>query len=60
MLQKCKPFPYGRTEEAYEEADDALEEYSRIWQEIRQALLQFRTDQENLRAEKDSSFKVNS
>lgn len=53
MLQKCKPFPYGRTEEAYEEADDALEEYSRIWQEIRQALLRFRTDQENLRAEKD-------
>lgn len=56
MLQKCKPFPYGRTEEAYEEANDALEEYSRIWQEIRQALLQFRTDQENLRGEKDRAI----
>lgn len=53
MLQKCKPFPYGRTEEAYEEASDALEEYSRIWQEIRQAMLQLQTAQENLRTEKD-------
>lgn len=53
MLQKCKPFPYGRTEEAYEEANDALEEYSRIWQEIRQAMLQLQTAQENLRTEKD-------
>lgn len=53
MLQKCKPFPYGRTEEAYEEANDALEEYSRIWQEIRQAMLQLRTAQENLSTEKD-------
>lgn len=53
MLQKCKPFPYGRTEEAYEEANDALEEYSRIWQEIRQAMLQLQTAQENLRTEKE-------
>jgi uncharacterized protein (TIGR02680 family) len=53
MLQKCKPFPYGRTEEAYEEAYNALEEYSRIWQEIRQAMLQLRTAQENLSTEKD-------
>lgn len=53
MLQKCKPFPYGRTEEAYEEANDALEEYSRIWQEIRQAMLQLKTAQENLSTEKD-------
>lgn len=53
MLQKCKPFPYGRTEEAYEEANDALEEYSRIWQEIRQAILQLRTAQENLSTERD-------
>lgn len=53
MLQKCKPFPYGRTEEAYEEAYDAAEEYGRIWQEIRHALLQLRTAHENLRVEKD-------
>lgn len=53
MLQKCKPFPYGRTGEAYEEANDALEEYSRIWQEIRQAMLQLRTAQENLSTERD-------
>ncbi|MFQ9704548.1 MAG: hypothetical protein ACLR0U_26040 [Enterocloster clostridioformis] len=44
---------YGRTEEAYEEAYNALEEYSRIWQEIRQAMLQLLTAQENLSTEKD-------
>ncbi|WP_368271053.1 TIGR02680 family protein [Enterocloster lavalensis] len=53
VLQKCKPFPYGRTEDAYVEANDALEEYSRVWQEIRHALLQLKTAKENLRAEKD-------
>lgn len=40
MLQKCRPFPYARTEKAYEEAGDAIEEYLRIWQEMRGKLLQ--------------------
>lgn len=53
MLQSCKAFPYGRTEAAYEEASDALEEYSRIWREIRQALLQLEMARGNLRAEQD-------
>lgn len=53
VLQICKPFPYGRTKEAYEEAGDALEEYGRIWQEIRQGLLRLKTDQEKLRVEED-------
>lgn len=53
MLQKCKPFPYGRTEAAYEEATDALEEYGRVWQELRQILLRLQTAQESLSAEKD-------
>lgn len=56
MIQKCKPFPYGRTEDAYEEASDALEEYKRVWQETRQALLRFRTAQDNLVAERDRAI----
>ena len=47
MLQKCKPFPYGRTEEAYEEVSDAIEEYRRVWQEVRAELLQIRAERVN-------------
>lgn len=43
MLQNCKSLPYGRTEEAYEEAADAAEAVYGIWQEIRQLLLQIMT-----------------
>ena len=43
MLQICKGLPYGRTEEAYEEAADAAETVYGIWQEIRQLLLQIMT-----------------
>lgn len=53
MLQKCKPFPYGRTQEAYEEVSEALEEYGHIWQEIRQKLLLLKNEQSNYRGEKD-------
>lgn len=53
MLQRCKPFPYGRTEAEYEEASDALEEYSRILQEVLQKLWQIQTIQENYRGEND-------
>ena len=44
MLMQCKPFPYGRTREAYEEAEDAADGYRRIWQDIRAELLQSRAE----------------
>ena len=47
MPQKCKLFPYGRTEAAYEEVGDAIEEYRHIWQEIRQDILQIITLKSN-------------
>lgn len=49
MLQQCKPFPYMRTKEAYEEVSDAIEEYRRIWQEVREKLLQLGTERSNCR-----------
>ena len=54
MLQKCKAFPYGRTEEAYEEARDAAEEYQSIWQEVRQNLLQIITDKSSCESKQDA------
>ncbi len=53
MLQKCKPFPYGRTEEAYSEVLEAAEEYRRIWQEIRQNLLQIAAKKSNAVLKRD-------
>lgn len=49
MLQMCKPFPYARTKEAYEEVNGAIEEYRRIWQEVREKLLQLGTERSNCR-----------
>lgn len=49
MLQQCKPFPYARTKEAYEEVNGAIEEYRRIWQEVRENLLQLGTERSNCR-----------
>lgn len=43
ILQLCRPFPYGRTGAAYDEARDALEEYWRIWQVVRMELGQIGT-----------------
>ena len=53
MLQKCKPFPYGRTEEAYEEANNALEEYLSLWQKARQNLLQIAAERGSRQAKED-------
>lgn len=39
MLQECRGLPYGRTYSEYQEAWDAVEEYQRLWQEIREGLL---------------------
>lgn len=44
MLQKCKSFPYGRTEKEYEEVLGALEEYQRIWQKCKELLLKLETE----------------
>lgn len=43
VLQLCRPFPYGRTRAAYDEACAALEEYRRIWQGVREELGQIET-----------------
>lgn len=53
VLTRCRPFPYGRTEEAYEEAMDALETYGRIWQEVRQNLWKLKAERSSRRAEED-------
>lgn len=49
VLQRCRSFPYARTEEAYDEAGDAIEAYQRIWQEVRGNLLQLGTERSNCR-----------
>lgn len=49
MLKQCRTFPYARTREAYEEVSDAIEEYQRIWQEVRGNLLQLGTERSNCR-----------
>ena len=49
MLQKCKPFPYGRTEKEYEDVRNALEEYQEIWQECKNIFMKLETERENLR-----------
>lgn len=57
VLVQCRAFPYGRTEEAYEEAGDALEEYRRIWHRIREELLHMLTDQSNCRDREDRKLR---
>lgn len=49
MLKQCKRFPYVRTGEAYDEAGDALEEYKRIWQNVRGNLVQLGTERMSYR-----------
>ncbi len=53
MLQACRPFPYARTMEAYEEAGEAIEEYRRIWQEVREKLLQLGSERSHCGYEED-------
>ena len=53
VFQKCRPFPYGRTEEAYEEADGAAAEYQGLWQRVRQDLLQIAAERSNSQAKED-------
>ena len=53
VLQKCKPFPYGRTYDAYSEVIDTAQDYGRIWQDIRQILLKLKSRKEYLRVENE-------
>lgn len=53
MLRQCRPFPYGRTDEEYEEAADALEEYGRIWQNCRELLAQIDRNRESIADQED-------
>ncbi len=47
-LQKCRPFPYGRTETEYGDVVSALEEYQDIWRECRELLLKLETERNHL------------
>ena len=44
MLKKCKSFPYGRTEQEYEEVLEALTEYQHLWQNCKELLLKIETE----------------
>ncbi len=54
VLQNCKPFPYGRTEDAYREALDALDTYRSICQEVSQCLLKLENEKEAIISQKDA------
>lgn len=53
MLRQCRPFPYGRTIEEYDEAADALEEYAGIWQTCRELLAQMDRGRESITDQED-------
>lgn len=44
MLKKCKLFPYGRTEDAYGDVLEGLEEYQHNWQMCRELLFRLETE----------------
>ncbi len=61
MLTVCRPFPYGRTIEEYEEAYDTIQDYLQSLQSIYNLLLQLektksdiRTQQESIEREEDN------
>lgn len=47
MLQSCKQFPYGRTEEEYDEVSGCIEEYQNAWQESREILFRLVAERNN-------------
>lgn len=53
MLRLCKNFPYARTAEAYGEIGDVIEEYKRIWQDVREDLVRIRTERSNCEQNKE-------
>lgn len=44
MLQSCKPYPYGRTEQEYDEVLACIEEYRSFWQESRENLFRLASE----------------
>lgn len=48
MVHKCKPYPYGRTEEEYAEALDALGEYQHAWQHCKELFLKLEMAENDL------------
>ena len=48
MLQKCKVFPYGRTEAEYQEVLDTIDEYLYVWQNCKELLFKTETAKSNL------------
>lgn len=53
MLQKCRTFPYGRTESEYREVLDCMEEYETIWQTCKELLLRLETNQSDILTRQD-------
>uniref|UniRef100_UPI004055F0E3 TIGR02680 family protein n=1 Tax=Agathobacter sp. TaxID=2021311 RepID=UPI004055F0E3 len=53
MLQKCRPFPYGRTKMAYNEVLDCIKEYEAIWQTCKGLLLRLETNQSDILTRQD-------
>lgn len=53
MLQKCKTFPYGRTEKEYDEVLDTLEEYQQIWQKCKELFWKLEAERSKLSAEQE-------
>ncbi len=54
VLQKCRPFPYGRTENEYDEVLNTLEEYQHTWQECRGLFLKLETERDRILDRSDS------
>ena len=44
MLQSCKPYPYGRTGQEYDEVLVCMEDYRSLWQESREILFRLASE----------------
>ncbi len=53
VLQKCKEFPYGRTENEYQEISDTVEEYLDVWRNCKEVLFAIENERSNLRTAQD-------
>lgn len=49
MLLKCKPLPYGRTEEEYDEVLGTLDDYLYIWQNCKELCMKIEGERDRLR-----------
>lgn len=53
VLQRCKPYPYARTLDAYDEVYEAAEDYRRMWLAIRQNLQALTASRSQYRRQED-------